>query len=400
MFVLNGKYGEAKIFADSADEESISQVISLLNQPFVEGEKVRMMPDIHAGAGCTIGTTITVTDKICPNLVGVDIGCGMLAVRLKEKDINFKDLDETIRRNVPSGFSIRTKAHKNADSIDLSQLKCVRSCNTNKGYLSIGTLGGGNHFIEVDKDSEGHLWLVIHSGSRHMGLEVASYYQKAAVMAITSADPMAVDDLILAFRKEHREKEIQSALKTLGPKYSNVPKSLCWLEGQLFGDYVHDMALMQRYADLNRRTMAEVIITGLHPHAKETFTTTHNYLDVGHKILRKGSVSAQEGEKLLIPMNMRDGSLICTGKGNPDWNYSAPHGAGRLMSRSAAKEALSMKEYREEMAGIWTTSVSRATIDESPMAYKPMEEIIRNIGETAEIVDIIKPVYNFKAGEE
>ena len=367
MIELRGKYAQALVYTDVVDAESVSQVINLLNQPYTEGSRIRMMPDIHAGAGCTVGTTMTVQDKICPNLVGVDIGCGMETVRIKEKHMELQKLDKLIREAIPSGFAIQNKAHRFTKNIDLEQLLCAKSVNLSRAELSIGTLGGGNHFIEADRDDNGDLYIVIHSGSRHLGLEICEFYQKAAVKALES-------------------------------RGIHIPRALAYVEGELLEQYLHDMRIAQNFADLNRKAMMDVIIKGMGLHVVEQFTTIHNYIDVEHGILRKGAVSAREGEKLLIPINMRDGSLICTGKGNPDWNFSAPHGAGRLMSRGDAKQTFTVSEYKKQMEGIYTTSVGRGTLDECPMAYKRIEDIVDNIHPTAEIQSIIKPIYNFKAG--
>lgn len=399
MLELKGKFGEAKVFTDVVDGKSISQVINLLNQPYAEGAHIRMMPDIHAGAGCTIGTTMTIKEKICPNLVGVDIGCGMETVRIKENHIEPQKLDMVIRDGIPSGFSIREKAHRFASEIDLTELYCSKYINIDRALCSIGTLGGGNHFIEADKDDMGNIYIVVHSGSRHLGLQVANYYQDAAYKALTSYSQEEIEAVIAQLKADGRQKEIQKALKQLKSKHSPVPKPLAYVEGELFDQYIHDMKIAQQYAELNRRAMMDVIVKGMGFHVVEQFTTIHNYIDVDNMILRKGAVSAQAGERLLIPINMRDGSLICTGKGNDDWNRSAPHGAGRLMSRSAAKETFTVSEFKKQMDGIYTTSVGRSTLDECPMAYKNMEDIVNNIGPTAEIDAIIKPIYNFKAGD-
>ena len=368
MIELRGKYAQALVYTDVVDGESVSQVINLLNQPYTEGSRIRMMPDIHAGAGCTVGTTMTVQNKICPNLVGVDIGCGMETVRVKEKHLELQKLDKLIREMIPSGFAIQNKAHRFAKNIDLEQLLCVKSVNLNRAELSIGTLGGGNHFIEVDQDDNGDLYIVIHSGSRHLGLEICEFYQKAAA-------------------------------KALEAKGIHIPRALAYVEGELLEQYLHDMRIAQNFADLNRKAMMDVIVKGMGLHVVEQFTTIHNYIDTDNMILRKGAVAAYAGQKLLIPINMRDGSLICIGKGNPDWNCSAPHGAGRLMSRKEAFKRLSLDEYRKEMEGIYTTCVDRTTLDEAPMAYKGIDEIISHIGPTVEILERIIPVYNFKAAE-
>lgn len=399
MIELRGKYGEAKVFTDVVDQESISQVINLLNQPYVEGSRVRMMPDIHAGAGCTIGTTMTITDKICPNLVGVDIGCGMETIRIREKHIEMQQLDKLIRQEIPSGFAIRTKPHRYVKEIDLEALHCAKYVDLLRAEKSIGTLGGGNHFIEANKDDEGNIYIVVHSGSRHLGLQIANYYQNAAYKALTSYKPEEIEAAIAKLKAEGRQSEIQKTLQEMKSKHTYIPKPLAYVEGVLLQEYLHDMRIAQQFAMLNRKAMIDVIVKGLGVHVEEQFTTIHNYIDTEHGILRKGAVSAQAGEKLLIPINMRDGSLICVGKGNEDWNCSAPHGAGRLMSRSAAKESFTVSEFKKQMEGIYTTSVGRSTLDECPMAYKSMEDIVDNIDPTVEIKAIIKPIYNFKAGE-
>lgn len=399
MLELQGKYATAKVFTDVVDEASISQVISLLNQPYVDGSRVRMMPDIHAGAGCTIGTTMTISDKICPNLVGVDIGCGMETIRIKESHIEPQKLDKVIRAGIPSGFNIRSKAHRFAKNIDLSELCCAKKVDINRAYNSIGTLGGGNHFIEANKDDDGNIYVVVHSGSRHLGLEIANYYQQEAYNALTSYSKEEIDGIVDMLKASGRAREIQGALKALKSKRSPVPKHLAYVEGTLFDQYLHDMKIAQRFAELNRQAMMDTIVKDMGFHVEEQFTTIHNYIDIDNMILRKGSVSAQAGERLLVPINMRDGSLLCTGKGNEDWNFSAPHGAGRLMSRSAAKETFTVSEFKKEMEGIYTTSVGRSTLDECPMAYKGMEDIVGNIEPTVNVDAVIKPIYNFKAGD-
>lgn len=399
MIELHGKYAVAKVFTDIVDEASISQVINLLNQPYIESCVVRMMPDIHAGAGCTIGTTMTINDKICPNLVGVDIGCGMETVRIKENFIEPAKLDKVIRADIPSGFSVRSKAHRFAKDIDLSKLYCVKKIDIERAYNSIGTLGGGNHFIEANKDDDENIYIVIHSGSRRLGLEVANYYQEAAYTTLTSYSKEEINNFIEALKDSGRTKEIQSELKKLKSKRSPVPKQLAYVEGELFDRYIHDMRIAQQFAELNRQAMMDIIVNEMGIHVIEQFTTIHNYIDTDNLILRKGAVSAQNGERLLIPINMRDGSLLCTGKGNEDWNFSAPHGAGRLMSRSDAKEAFTVSEFKQQMEGIYTTSVGRSTLDECPMAYKRMDDIVGNIEPTVSVDAIIRPIYNFKAGD-
>lgn len=400
MIELRGKYAQAKVFTDVVDQDSISQVISLLNQPYMEGSRVRMMPDIHAGSGCTIGTTMTVGDQICPNLVGVDIGCGMETIRIREKRMELQSLDKLIRREIPSGFAIRSKAHRYNDFVDLDALHCAKHVKLDYARNSLGTLGGGNHFIEADQDDAGNIYIVIHSGSRHLGVEICKYYQNAGYKAMQSLSTGEVERVTRELTKAGRRHEIEAALKELKENRIYVPKPLAYVEGELMEQYLHDMKIAQEFAAYNRRAMMDVIVKGMGLHVVEQFTTVHNYIDLDHRILRKGAVSAQKGEKLLIPINMRDGSLICTGKGNEDWNFSAPHGAGRLMSRSSAKSSFTVSEFKKQMEGIYTTSVGRSTLDECPMAYKNIEDIVDNIEPTVEIQDIIKPIYNFKAGAE
>lgn len=401
MLELKGKYNTAKVYTDVIDSESIAQIILLCSQEFTKGLQIRMMPDVHAGSGCTIGTTMTIDDKIVPNLVGVDIGCGMETVRLKEKELDLEKLDRLIYDRIPSGFAIREKNHAYVKKLKLQDLRCLKHIDVLRAEKSLGTLGGGNHFIEVDRDEEGNLYFVIHSGSRHLGLEVAKFYQNAGYHSLNKSSYKDVQNLITTLKKQGREREIEGSVKKLkATKTTNIPKDLAYVEGQLFENYIHDMKIIQEFAMLNRKAMMEELVQGMKVHVEEEFTTIHNYLDTENKILRKGAVSAQKGEKLLIPINMRDGSLICIGKGNPDWNYSAPHGAGRLMSRSKAKEKFSVEEYEKQMQGIYSTSVNKSTLDECPMAYKGMEDIINNIEDTADIINVIKPVYNFKAGVE
>jgi RNA-splicing ligase RtcB len=396
MIELQGKYNTARIFTDNVENEAVSQIINLLNQEFVSGSKIRIMPDTHAGAGCTIGTTMTVTDKVVPNLVGVDIGCGMETVILDDKHVELQKLDKVIHENIPAGFAIRGKAHTLINEIDLSELCAAKQVNLNRAELSLGTLGGGNHFIELDRDEDGKLYLVVHSGSRHLGKQVAEYYQKAAARDLEDKSS-ETGKLIADLKKQGRETEIQAELKKLGVR--KVDKSLAFTEGRLFDDYLHDMAVVQRYASLNRQAIVREIVNKMKLKATDQFTTIHNYIDLDSMILRKGAISSKDGERVLIPINMRDGSLICIGKGNPDWNFSAPHGAGRLMSRSAAKQSITLTQFEKSMEGIYSSTVSKSTIDESPFAYKPMEEIIANIGDTVDIVKTIKPLYNFKAAE-
>lgn len=366
MQEIKGRFGSAIAYARNLDAGSVGQLTALCNQPLVHGQKLRVMPDAHAGSGCVIGTTLTVTDKIIPNLVGVDIGCGMEVVNIGRPRLDFRKLDTIIASNVPSGPNLRKKAHRFAESWDQDRLLCGKILNRQKTASSVGTLGGGNHFIEVSVDvNSGEHYLIVHSGSRAPGFQVASHYQNIA-----------------------------------GDKKSEeTPFNLAWLEGEEMKNYVHDMEIMQEFASLNRQAIVDEILRGMKWKAADAFTTVHNYLDTELMILRKGAVSARKGERLLIPMNMRDGSLICEGLGNPEWNFSAPHGAGRLFSRSEARDRLTLTQFKKEMTGIYSSSISRATIDESPGAYKPMEEIVAQIGETVKISSHLKPLYNFKAGE-
>ena len=401
MIEIKGKYNEAKIFTDVVDSTSIAQVQELCNQEFTAGSRIRLMPDIHAGAGCTIGTTMTITDTVVPNLVGVDIGCGMETIRITEKHLELQKLDKLIYEKIPSGFSVRDKAHKYLSQIDLDELYCREQIDIRRAEKSIGTLGGGNHFIEVNKDEEDNLYIVVHSGSRHLGVEVAKYYQEEGYKVLNGTDDASIAQIIDKMKTEGREKEIQKEIKRLkNVKQTNIPKALAYVSGELFERYIHDMKIVQHFAKLNRMAMMDEIVKGMKLHIEEQFTTIHNYIDTESMILRKGAVSAKAGEKILIPINMRDGSLICLGKGNEDWNYSAPHGAGRLMSRAEAKQSFTVSEFKKQMEEVYTTSVGKATLDECPMAYKGMQDILDNIGPTADVVKIIRPIYNFKAGDE
>lgn len=406
MFELNGKYNICKVFTDNCDNETISQLTNILNQESLSGNQIRIMPDCHAGKGCVVGTTMTLSNKIIPNLVGVDIGCGMAVIKLKETRLDLPKLDSIINKEIPSGFSIREVVHNNANNIDLEKLKCANVINIDRAYKSIGTLGGGNHFIEVAYGKDDTLWLVIHTGSRHLGIEVCNYYQDLAYEKLKEKSAGGSikelsNELIKKLKSEGREREISNKISHLKEDYKknqiNIPYELAYLEEEDFWNYIYDMKLVQEYASINRQTIAKVILKNAKLHAIEEFQTIHNYIDCDNMILRKGSISAQKDEKVLIPLNMRDGSLICKGKGNADWNYSAPHGAGRILSRAKAKESISMSDYKKSMEGIYSTSVKASTIDESPFAYKPMDEIMNNIQDTVEIVERIIPIYNFKA---
>lgn len=395
--ILQGKYSSAKVYASVIEDEATSQIIELLNQPFVENQRIAIMPDVHAGAGCVIGTTMTISDKVVPNLVGVDIGCGMETIKLKEKDIDLKKLDDFIYENIPAGMNIRAFRHKYSQETNLKSLKCAEKINPDRAKLSIGTLGGGNHFIEVDKDKSGSLYLIIHSGSRHLGVETAKFYQNEAYKRLSKPNKQEIEEIVNSLKKQNRQSEIQAALTEYRRRNPDIPKDLAHCEGELFDSYIHDMRIVQNFAALNRKAIIDEIVNGLGLHIDEQFTTVHNYIDINNMILRKGSVSAQSGEILLIPINMRDGSLICKGKGNPDYNYSAPHGAGRLFSRNQAKQNFSVEDYQNEMQGIYTTSVNENTLDECPMAYKSLKDIVENLSDTVEIMEQIKPIYNFKA---
>ncbi|MFP3155050.1 RtcB family protein [Lachnospiraceae bacterium ZAX-1] len=369
MIEITGTKNTAIIYTDTLESSAEGQIKALLEQEFVSGSILRIMPDVHAGAGCTIGTTMTITDKVVPNLVGVDIGCGMETVKLSQSRIELPKLDSFIHENIPAGFAIRDKTHPYARDSKLDELRCIKKLDYIRGQCSIGTLGGGNHFIEIDKDDDGYLYLIVHSGSRNPGLQVAKYYQDEAYKALG------------------------------GKQQSKIPYELAYAEGELLTDYLYDMQIMQEFAALNRKAMTDAIIKGCKLKEDSRFTTIHNYIDLNHNILRKGAVSAQKGETLLIPINMRDGSFICEGLGNPDWNFSAPHGAGRLMSRSEAKQSFTVNAYKKEMSDVFSSTVNAETLDECPMAYKSMDDILAQIEPTAQVVKHIRPVYNFKAGE-
>lgn len=412
---------DLKIFTDNIEQEAIDQINTLLEQPAFADCKIRIMPDVHAGAGCVIGFTADLGDRVIPNIVGVDIGCGMLTVELGRidtgingktdgsvvnyvTDIDYEKLDNVIRTCIPSGRNV----HEEINYIfpELKNLRCYNKLK-NIDWLerSMGTLGGGNHFIEIDEGFEGRKYLVIHTGSRNLGKQVADYYQNLAVELMIGRDKLAYerDRLIAEYKDQGRSSEIQDAIKELRntwrKKTNDIPKELCYLTGKYRDDYIYDMKICQRFAKQNRLMIALKIMLSMGWYSIDLFETVHNYIDESNMI-RKGAISAKKGEKVLIPINMRDGSLLCVGKGNEDWNCSAPHGAGRIMSRSKARESISMESFRESMTGIYTTSVCESTIDESPMAYKSMNEIINNIKDTVDILDVLKPVYNFKASED
>lgn len=400
MIEIVGKYNVAKVYTDNIEQAAYAQVLNLMNQKFAEGSSFAIMPDCHAGAGCVIGLTMKIVDKVVPNLVGVDIGCGMLVVKIdKSFKFDLQKVDRIWHKDIPSGMNHRSTKHRFADRAKIEDI--IAPVNVDKLKLSIGTLGGGNHFGEIDVDDEGNYYIVIHSGSRHLGIEVCKHYQRLAIeyhKDKKKSDLAVIEQL----KKEGRKSEIEAVLKASKQSQPSIPDELAYLEGQHLEDYLHDMKIAQEYAIWNREAMMEVLWGELgigKDKILEKFCTIHNYIDVENRILRKGSISLQKDETAIIPMNMRDGSIIVRGKGNPEWNFSGPHGAGRLMSRSKAKESLSLDDFKKSMAEIYTTCVSTWTIDESPMAYKPFDEIMRNIEPTADIIERIRPIYNFKASE-
>lgn len=402
MIKVKGQVSEALIYTDVVEDEAIKQIERLCDREFTQGSRIRVMPDVHVGAGCTIGFTMTVRDKVVPNLVGVDIGCGMETIELSDKRIELQKLDKLIYEKIPFGTDIRKKEHPLVEEVALDELRCKdeRGINLHRARLSLGTLGGGNHFIEVGRDEEGSLFVTIHSGSRNIGLQVANYYQNLAYQRLNKNSPEDVRERIEELKRQGRHRDIEAEIARMkSENRSDVPKDLAYLEGRDMEDYLHDMKIIQEFARQNRIAMMDELIRGMKFKVKDRFTTIHNYIDTEHKILRKGAVSAQKGEKILIPINMRDGSLVCIGRGNEEWNFSAPHGAGRLKSRRQAKESFTVSEFKKQMEGIYTTSVSKDTLDECPMAYKPMESILENIGATAEVIKRIVPIYNFKAQE-
>lgn len=365
LITIESNYNTANVYADRLDSGAEGLICALCGNPLSQGSTIRIMPDVHAGKGCAVGTTMTIHDCVAPGLVGVDIGCGMEVYKVSGKRLELQKLDKLIHEKIPAGRSIRATPHRFAERAELDNLRCYRHVQSNKALCSIGTLGGGNHFIELDRDTDGAHWLIIHSGSRHLGVEVATHYQNEAFRQCPEG----------------------------------TPYELSYVTGQSMADYLHDMEVVQKFAALNRQAVADEILRGMKLDVQEHFATVHNYIDLETMILRKGAVSAQEGEKLIIPLNMRDGCLICSGKGNPDWNYSAPHGAGRLLSRAEVRQSVTLSQYKKAMQGIYTSCVNRETLDESPMAYKPMETILKQIAPTADVQERILPVYNFKAGE-
>ncbi len=398
MFEIKGKVNTALCYAKVVEDEAIEQIRRMCDYEFTEGSQIRIMPDVHAGKGCTIGTTMTIVDKAVPNIVGVDIGCGMYTVNLGKADIDFEKLDEAAHF-VPSGKNIWEGRQ---EKFDLQELRCYRSLKNTKWLeRSLGTLGGGNHFIEVDEAADATKYLVIHTGSRNLGKQVAEIYQQLAIDLNKGKETYFAqrDAIIREYKETGRRAEIQKALKEISwaKREATMPEDLCYLYGNYFEDYMHDVEICQRFAKRNREKIAEVLLSRTGMTGTDGFHTIHNYIDTEEMILRKGAIAAHKGERVLIPINMRDGSVLAIGKGNPDWNYSAPHGAGRLMSRSKAKENLSLEEYRNVMQGVYTTSVNEATLDEAPMAYKSLADIIDVIKESVDVMEVMKPIYNFKA---
>ncbi|MBQ7220259.1 MAG: RtcB family protein [Synergistaceae bacterium] len=400
MMEITGRVSTAICYAKVIEDEAVEQIRRMCDYPFTEGARIRIMPDVHAGAGCTIGTTMTVKDKAVPNIVGVDIGCGMYTVKLGRDGIDFAEFDEAAHY-VPSGFNVWEGRQEH---FDLTRLKCYRHLRDSRRIeRSLGTLGGGNHFIEIDRAQDGTHYLVIHTGSRNLGLQAANYYQKLAVELAEGKEEYfrKRDELIASYKAQGRRREIQAALEAMKweAKKNDIPEDLCWLYGEYLDDYLHDVKICQDFARRNREKIAEILLSRTGLTGGEAFHTVHNYIDTDEMILRKGAIAAHAGELVLIPINMRDGSVLARGRGNPEWNYSAPHGAGRIMSRTAAKERVSLEDYRESMRGVYTTSVREGTLDESPMAYKSLDDILDVIADSVEIIEVMKPVYNFKAGE-
>ncbi len=399
---IMGKVNTAVCYARVVEDEAIEQIRRMCDYPMTEGSRIRIMPDVHAGKGCTIGTTMTIADKAVPNVVGVDIGCGMYTVNLGKAEIDFEKVDEAAHF-IPSGMHVWEGRQ---ERFDLTVLACYRELKDTKRLgRSLGTLGGGNHFIEIDEAADGTKYLIIHSGSRNLGKQVAEHYQKLAVYLDRGYGEYFEkrEEIIRTYKEQGRRSEIQEALKELQRKFhgseASMPEDLCFLSGKHLAEYLHDVEVCQAYARRNREKMAEIILERTGLAGGEAFHTIHNYIDTEEMILRKGAIAAHDGEKVLIPINMRDGSVLAVGKGNPEWNFSAPHGAGRIMSRTRAKENLSMEEYKETMKGVYTTSINENTLDEAPMAYKSLEDIIGVIRESVDVIDVMKPVYNFKASE-
>lgn len=398
MLEIKGKVNTAVCYAKVIEDEAVMQIQRMCDYEFAEGSKIRIMPDVHAGKGCTIGTTMTVRDKVVPNIVGVDIGCGMYTVNLGKREMDFEKMDEAAHY-IPSGMNVWEGRQ---ERFSLEQLRCYRSLkDTKRLERSLGTLGGGNHFIEVDQSADGTKYLVIHTGSRNLGKQVAEYYQQLAVDLNKGKETYFAqrEAIIQEYKAQGRRKEIQQALKEIAweKHEATLPEDLCHLYGDYMADYLFDVEICQQFARKNREKIAEIILHKTGMAGYEAFHTIHNYIDTKEMILRKGAIAAHDGEMVLIPINMRDGSVLAVGKGNEEWNFSAPHGAGRVMSRRAAKEKLSLDDYKQIMQGVYTTSVNEETLDEAPMAYKSLEDIIDVIRESVTVIDVMKPIYNFKA---
>ena len=409
MIELHGKYNRAKIFATYIDKHTIAQITALCNQEIYQNSKIRIMPDCHAGVGCVIGTTMEIKDSVSPNLVGIDIGCGMLAIKIKEKRVDLPKFDSVVKSILQENEN-----NRNGDTRDLGidDLICKSKrapLRVENAYNNIGALGGGNHFVELGRDSEGCIWLIIHTGSRHLGIEVCEWYQKQGYLQLKAKVNGGTREekeraFINKLKRDGKQRDIEDELKVFRKTYKedepSIPYELCYCTGELLKEYIHDMQIVQEYASINRSEIAKMIIKKAKLHEIDRIETVHNYIDTENMILRKGAISAKDGEKVIIPINMRDGSLICTGKGNPDWNYSAPHGAGRLFSRSETKSRVSLPEFKAVMkeAKVYSSSINSSTLDESPMAYKGIKEIMDNITDTVDVIDIIKPIYNFKLG--
>ena len=400
MLEIKGKRNTAICYASVIEEEAVEQIRRMCDYEFTEGSRIRIMPDVHAGKACTIGTTMTILDKAVPNIVGVDIGCGMYTVSLGKQEIDFGKLDAAAYF-IPSGMNVWEAPQ---ESFALEQLRCYQELrNISRLEASLGTLGGGNHFIEIDQAADGSKYLVIHSGSRNLGKQVAEFYQRLAIDLNKGKETYLEEreEIIRTYKAQGRTREIQAALERISwnQRETSIPEDLCFLYGSYLEDYLHDVEICQQFARRNRELMAEILIDRAGLSCGECFHTIHNYIDTEEMILRKGAIAAHKDEKVLIPINMRDGSVLAVGKGNEEWNYSAPHGAGRIMSRRAAKSSLSMEEYQETMKGVYTTSVSASTLDEAPMAYKSLNDIIGVIRESVDVIDVMKPIYNFKASD-
>ena len=398
MLEIKGKVNTAVCYATVIEDEAVEQIRRMCDYPFTEGSRIRIMPDVHAGAGCTIGTTMTIRDRAVPNIVGVDIGCGMYTVNLGKSEIDMERLDAAAHF-IPSGLNVWDSPQ---EPFDLTALRCCSALQSlERLECSLGTLGGGNHFIEVDMAADGTKYLVIHSGSRNLGKQVAKYYQRRAVSLNKGREQFSERRraLIAEYRAAGRMQELQSALSqlTMDGGQAAIPDDLCYVSGQAFEDYLHDVELCQRFARRNRERMAAILLKRAGLTGGDAFHTIHNYIDTQEMILRKGAIAAHAGERVLIPINMRDGSILAVGRGNPEWNFSAPHGAGRIMSRGTAKRELSLEEYRREMQGIYSTSVNESTLDEAPMAYKSLSDILDLVTQSVEVIEVLKPIYNFKA---